>query len=99
MGGGQYFGRREIGLPSYNDLSTVEFYPQFSACFGFVSFNFGLTKTPKLAVSLQKRNNRNKCFVSDSAETSFGSSFGCFESKLVSKDTLTVHNLDFAAEM
>ncbi len=31
---------------------------------------------------------RNKRFVSDSAETSFGSSFGCFESKLVSKDTL-----------
>jgi hypothetical protein len=30
------------------------------------------------------RNNRNKRFVSDSAETSFGSSFGCFESKLVS---------------
>ncbi len=27
-------------------------------------------------------------FVSDSAETSFGCSFGCFESKLVSKDTL-----------
>jgi hypothetical protein len=27
-------------------------------------------------------------FVSDSAETSFGSSFGCFESKLVLKDTL-----------
>jgi hypothetical protein len=34
------------------------------------------------------RNNRNKRFVSDSAETSFGSSFGCFESKLVLKDTL-----------
>jgi hypothetical protein len=31
-----------------------------------------------------KRNNRNKRFASDSAETSFG----CFESKLVSKDTL-----------
>ncbi len=29
-----------------------------------------------------------KRFVSDSAGTSFGSSFGCFESKLVSKDTL-----------
>jgi hypothetical protein len=29
-----------------------------------------------------------KRFVSDSAETSFGTSFGCFESKLVSKDTL-----------
>jgi hypothetical protein len=34
------------------------------------------------------RNNRNKRFVSDSAETSFGSRFGCFESKLVLKDTL-----------
>ncbi len=32
--------------------------------------------------------NRNKRFVLDSAETSFGSSFGCFESKLVLKDTL-----------
>jgi|688.fasta_scaffold2729532_1 hypothetical protein len=29
-----------------------------------------------------------KRFVSDSAETCFDSSFGCFESKLVSKDTL-----------
>ncbi len=29
-------------------------------------------------------------FCLDSAETSFGSSFGCFESKLVSKDTLVV---------
>jgi hypothetical protein len=27
-------------------------------------------------------------FFSDSAETCFGSSFGCFESKLVSMDTL-----------
>ncbi len=69
---------------------------EFSACFAwfrFVSVNFGLTETPKLAVLLKKRNNRNKRFVSDSAETSFGSSFGCFESKLVSKDTLlTVHH-------
>ncbi len=32
--------------------------------------------------------NWNKRFVSDSAETSFGSSFGCFKLKLVSKDTL-----------
>jgi hypothetical protein len=30
----------------------------------------------------------NKRFVSDSAESSFGSSFGCFESKLVSMDAL-----------
>ncbi len=49
---------------------------------------FGSIETSKLSVSVQKRNNRNKRFVSDSAETSFGSSFGCFESKLVSKDTL-----------
>jgi hypothetical protein len=64
----------------------------FQLCFGlfrFISVYFGLTETPKLAVSLWKRNNRNKRFVSDSAETGFGSSFGCFESKLVSKDTLT----------
>ncbi len=34
------------------------------------------------------RNNRNNYFVSDSAKTSFGSSFGCFKSKLVYIDTL-----------
>jgi hypothetical protein len=48
-------------------------------------------KEPKQTVLKQtekKRNNRNKRFVSDSAETSFGSSFGGFEWKLVSKDTL-----------
>ncbi len=32
--------------------------------------------------------NQNKRFVSVSAETSFGSSFGCYESKKVLKDTL-----------
>jgi hypothetical protein len=56
--------------------------------FRFVSVYFGLAETPKLAVSLWKRNNRKKRFVSDSAETGFGSCFGCFKSKLVSKDTL-----------
>jgi hypothetical protein len=62
--------------------------------FPFVSVDLLSIETPKLAVSVQKRNNRNKRFVSDSAETSFGSSFGCFESKLVSKDTLyTAHAL------
>ena len=49
---------------------------------------FGSIETPKVVVSVQNRNNRNKRFVLDSAETSFGSSFGCFESKLVSLDTL-----------
>jgi hypothetical protein len=42
-----------------------------------------------LFVSVQSKH-RNKHFVWDDAETSFGSSFGCFESKLVSKDTLHV---------
>ncbi len=59
-----------------------------SNCFGCSSVCFGSIETPKLSVSEQKRNNRNKRFVSDSAETSFCSSFGCFELKLVSKDTL-----------
>ena len=57
-------------------------------CFGLSFFCFGSIETPKLAVSVKMRNNRNKRFVSDSAETSFGSIFGCFESKLVSLDTL-----------
>ena len=56
--------------------------------FRLAFFCFGSIETPKLAVSAKKRNNRNKCFVSDSAETSFGPSFGCFEAKLVSLDTL-----------
>jgi hypothetical protein len=45
-------------------------------------------ETPKLPVSILQRNNRNKSLVSDSAEISFGSSFGCFDTKLVSEDTL-----------
>jgi hypothetical protein len=45
---------------------------------------FGSIETPKHAVSILNRNNRNKRLVSDSVETSFGSIFGCFESKLVS---------------
>ncbi len=49
---------------------------------------FRFNRNIETLFSVQKRNNRNKCFVSDSAEASFGSSFGCFESKLVSKVTL-----------
>ena len=59
--------------------------------FLFVSvglFCFGSIETEKLSVSVKNRNKRNKRFVSDSAETSFGSIFGCFESKLVLLDTL-----------
>ncbi len=45
-------------------------------CFGIEA------KQPKQTVLKQtekNRNNWNKCFGSDSAKTSFGSSFGCFE--------------------
>ncbi len=60
-----------------------------SNCFCWYSVCFGSIETSKLFVSVLKRNNQNKRFVSDSAETSFCSSFGCFESKLVkTKDTL-----------
>jgi hypothetical protein len=48
--------------------------------FGWSSVCFGSFETLKLSVSVLKQNNRNKRFVSDSAETSFGS--------IVSKDTL-----------
>jgi hypothetical protein len=49
---------------------------------------FGCFKTPKLPVSILKQNNRNRRLVLDSAKTIFGSSFGCFDTKLVSEDTL-----------
>jgi hypothetical protein len=62
-----------------------------SKCLGCSSVGFGSIEPLKLL----KRNNRNKRFVSDSVENSFGSSFSCFESQLVSKDTLewTEYNL------
>ena len=56
--------------------------------FRFAFFCFGLIETLKLAVSVWNRNNRNKHFFFDSAETSFGSIFSCFESKLVLLDTI-----------
>jgi hypothetical protein len=56
----------------------------FFGLFRLFSFCFGSFETPKLPVSIFNRNNRNKRLVSDSFETSFGYSFGCFESKLVS---------------
>jgi hypothetical protein len=51
---------------------------------------FGCFEIPKLPVSILKRNNRNKHLVSDSAEPSFSSSFVCFDTKLISEDTLVV---------
>ncbi len=76
---------------------TVQNFPKntkicsLSNCFGWSSVWFGSIETANLSISVYNRNNRNKRFVSVSAETSFSSSFGCFESKLVSKDTLVRH--------
>ena len=67
------------------------FHNAFSFNFGLfqlIIFCFGSIETSKLAVLVKMRNNQNKCSALDSAETSFGSSFGCFEEKLVSLDTL-----------
>jgi hypothetical protein len=55
---------------------------------------FGCFETPKLLISMLKQNNRNKRLVSDSAETSFDSSFGCFDTRLVSEDTYTYYWTD-----
>jgi hypothetical protein len=60
----------------------------FFGLFWFLFLCFGSIETPKHAVSIFNRNNWNKRLVSDSTK-SFGSSFGCFKSKLVSQDTLT----------
>jgi hypothetical protein len=54
---------------------------QICCCFGWSFVCFGCFETPKLPVLILKRNNQNKRLVSDSAETSFGSSFGCFDTR------------------
>jgi hypothetical protein len=71
----------------YGELKTLIFY-QICCCFSWSFVCVGCFETPKLPVSILKRNNRNKRLVSDSAETSFSSSFGCFDTKLVLEDTL-----------
>ncbi len=59
-------------------------FEQFCCCFVWSFVCFGCFETPKLPVSILKGNNRNKRLVSDSAEISFG----CFDTKQVSEDTL-----------
>jgi hypothetical protein len=54
----------------------------------FCLFRFNQNSETLCFSIVLKRSNRNNHFVSDSAETNFSSSFGCFESKLFSKDTL-----------
>jgi hypothetical protein len=48
---------------------------------------FRLNRNIEKSLFWYRSETRNKSFVSDSAKTSFGSSFGCFELKLVLKDT------------
>jgi hypothetical protein len=70
-----------IGRVKISDI--YQFYV-FFGLFRLLFHCYGSIEIPKLAVSIMNRNNRNKRPVSDSVETSFGSIFGCFESKLVS---------------
>jgi hypothetical protein len=59
------------------DMAIFLLFRMVFGCFGYI-------ETPKQSVSMLKRNNRNKRHVEASAETSFGSSFGYIETKLVS---------------
>ena len=74
-------------------MKKKKFLAFILVCFGCSLFSFGLIETTKLPILVKNRNNQNKLFVSDSAETSFGSIFGCFESKLGSLDTLVYTEL------
>jgi hypothetical protein len=68
-------------------IKKVDILTNF-CCFGWSFVCFSCFETPKLPVSILKQNNQNKHLVSDSAETGFGSSFGSFDTKQVSEDTL-----------
>jgi hypothetical protein len=83
----QYRNNRNKQNLWYGELIRLIFY-RFCCCFGWSFVCFGCFETPKLPVSILKRNNRNKRLVLDSAETSLSSSFGCFDTKLDSEDTL-----------
>ncbi len=74
----------------YGELKRLIFNKFFAVSVGLLFVS--VFETPKLSVSILKRNNRNKRLVSDRAETSLGSSFGCFDTKLVSEDTLFTHD-------
>jgi hypothetical protein len=54
-----------------------------SVCFGLFRF---IRNTETRCFSIEAKQPK-QTLCSDSAETFFGSSFGCFEAKLVSKDT------------
>jgi hypothetical protein len=68
----------------YGEIKRLIF-EQICGCFCWSFVCFGCFETPKLPVLILKRNNRNKRLVLDSAETSFGSSFSCFDTKLVGR--------------
>jgi hypothetical protein len=70
----------DIGVDLDMDMAIFICFGLFWMVFGY----FGYIETPKQAVSILQRNNQVKRLVSDSAETSFGSSFGYIETKLVS---------------
>jgi hypothetical protein len=52
--------------------------------FGLLFCLFRFQRNTETLCFCIEANNQNKGFVSDSTETSFGTSFGCFDSKLFS---------------
>jgi hypothetical protein len=60
----------------------------FLTCFGLFSVSFGLTENTETCCFDTEAKQTEQIFVSDNAENSFASRFGCFEHKLVSRDTL-----------
>ncbi len=68
-------------MKKYQYMLSIKF---FRLVFCLFRFN---RSTETLCFGIEAKQSK-RTFVSDSAETCFGSSFGCFESKLVSKDTL-----------
>ena len=70
---GRVLGQARLCLSRYKASSYwlgEEVQLRYFGLFRLGFFGFGSIETPKLAVSERKRNNRNKRFVSDSAETS-----------------------------
>jgi hypothetical protein len=66
-------------LKKYQNMLPIKLFRLVFCLFGFNR------NIETLCFDIEEKQ-QNKCFVSDSAETSYG----CFESKLVSKDTLHV---------
>jgi hypothetical protein len=72
--------------PKFSEKIT-KYAPYQTVSVGLLLFRFN-RNIKTFCFGKEAKQPKQPFFGSDSAETSFGSSFGCFESKLVSKDTL-----------